>query len=92
MRARFVSRTDSADDNQLAIFGGAPLASLRILRLCDNPLVSLDVQAVPALRTLVAERCRLKAVPHLGKLRKLETVSLGGQAASLCVALRDALC
>lgn len=74
-----------ADGNQLAIFGGAPNATVRVLRLSDNPLVSLDVQVVPALRTLVADRCRLKAVPHLGKLRKLETISLGGQSTSLCV-------
>lgn len=61
------------------------MSTLRILRVCDNPLSSLDVLAVPGLRTLVADRCRLKTIPHLGRLPKLETICLGGQTVTRSV-------
>lgn len=56
------------------------MPALRILRLCSNPLASIDVEFAPNLRTLFADDARLGEVAGTDRLRKLENLSLRDQA------------
>lgn len=71
----------TADHNQLcALEPSAPMTRLRVLRLCDNPLETLDVAFAPKLRTLFVDGARLGAVEGTDQLRKLENLSVRDQS------------
>jgi hypothetical protein len=53
---------------------------LRVLRLCSNPLVGLDVAFAPKLRTLFVDAAQLGAVHGTEYLRKLENLSVRDQS------------
>ena len=62
------------------------MPNIRILRLCQNPVVALNIALMSGLRTLFIDGARLEAISHMGTLRKLENVSLRDQAGGcLCV-------
>jgi hypothetical protein len=61
------------------------MPSLRILRLCSNPISAFDAKPYPNLRTLFIDHAELGTVKSLGKLCKLENLSLRAQDGKLCV-------
>lgn len=70
-----------AEHNALtAIDPSADMPRLRVLRLSNNPLATLDVSFAPRLRTLYADSTRLGALEGAEQLRKLENLSLRDQS------------
>lgn len=60
-----------------------------MLRLCGNPIASLDVSFAPKLRTLYADSARLGNLLGTDQLRKLENLSVRDQSGgALCVVSR----
>ncbi|KAL8290415.1 hypothetical protein RQP46_002673 [Phenoliferia psychrophenolica] len=55
---------------------------LRILRLCSNPLLSLDTSFAVKLRTLFLDSCLLSSLSGTAHLLKLENLSLRDQTSS----------
>ncbi|KAH7103775.1 hypothetical protein BKA62DRAFT_602739, partial [Auriculariales sp. MPI-PUGE-AT-0066] len=74
------------DGNKLQTLGAPSLPKLRILRLSDNSLKTIELRGMPALRTLYADGNALRAgtIQSLGKLKKLENLSLRNQGGSQC--------
>ncbi|GAA5985359.1 hypothetical protein JCM11641_006376 [Rhodosporidiobolus odoratus] len=53
---------------------------LRVLRLCNNPLPTLDISFAPKLRTLYVDSAKLGMLQGTEQLRKLENLSLRDQS------------
>ena len=75
-----------ADGNKLQTLEiGSTMPSLRVLRICDNPIKALDSTNMPGLRTIVADRTALGDIVGLSKLKKLEMLSLREDAVRMYV-------
>ncbi|GAA6054530.1 hypothetical protein JCM3770_005831 [Rhodotorula araucariae] len=75
--------TLNLDHNNLALFEPAnPLQRLRVLRVSNNPLISLNVEFAPRLRTLYIDSARLGDLLGTDQLRKLENLSVRDQSGS----------
>ncbi|KAF9013368.1 hypothetical protein BDQ17DRAFT_1343296 [Cyathus striatus] len=69
------------DNNQLGQLElDESMARLRILRVSGNRLQQLEVSAVPNLRTLYADNNALSSLAGIGRLSKLENLSLRNQS------------
>lgn len=55
------------------------MPNLRILRLCNNPLESIDITSFYNLRSLLFDDCLLSNVDNLDQLKKLENFSIRSQ-------------
>lgn len=74
-------KTLNFDHNQLEGLNLGSLPHLRVLRICDNvALTSLDVLAVPKLRTLYADFCSIQTIDNLATISKLQDFSLRMQS------------
>ncbi|KAJ3483544.1 hypothetical protein NLJ89_g12054 [Agrocybe chaxingu] len=71
---------DSNALSALSLPTGTHLPRLRILRVSNNRLTQLDVGSMPHLRTLYADNNALSGIAQLGKLSKLENLSVRNQA------------
>jgi Leucine-rich repeat (LRR) protein len=62
------------------------VASLRILRLCDNEIEQVDLAPLPNLRTVFVDNNKVGSLQNTDLLRKLENLSVRDQSGtSLCV-------
>ena len=52
---------------------------LRILRICDNPLESIELACFCGLRTLLLDNAYLSTIANLDHLKKLENFSIRNQ-------------
>jgi hypothetical protein len=70
------------ENNQLTSFSiesDEPMHTLRYLRLDDNKLTSLNVQRLPHLRLLHADRNCLVQIPGFSRARRIDSLSLREQ-------------